>query len=108
MRNSVIIDFKSREELHSEYDWANITYHDDRVGKARCKIDGETLTIFTINIFPEFAGQGIGRIFVEEAKVSFNTIIADRVRHKAIGFWEKSGFCNNSDGSWIYVNEAEV
>ncbi len=103
--SKLVITFQSRELLHSEYDWANIQIENNRVGKARCLIDGDCLTIFSINIFPEYAGKGYGTQFVEEAKSHFKKIIADRVRFTAIGFWEKVGFKDNNDGNWVYDSE---
>lgn len=97
-----IIDFLDRKTLNSKYDWANITFGNDRVGKARCLIEKNTLVIYSINVYPEFSGHGYGKGFVEEAKKHFDTIIADRVRFSAIGFWEKMGFVDNNDGNWIY------
>lgn len=88
--------------IHSEFDWANIQVGRDRVGKARCLIDGDCLTIFSINIFPEYAGNGYGKLFVEQSKTKFSKIIADRVRFSVVGFWEKVGFKDNKDGNWIY------
>jgi len=47
------IEFVHREQQHSEYDWADISDDNKRIGKARCKIDKHTITIFSINIYPE-------------------------------------------------------
>lgn len=102
MKNSVVIEFMSKEAANSEYDWANISVGDHRVGKARCKIKGNTLVIFSINIFPEFEGNGYGKTFVEQAKQQFDKIIADRVRFTAIGFWQKLDFIDSNDGNWVY------
>ena len=96
------IKFLSRELQHSEYYWANILHDSDMVGKARCLINGKTIIIYSITIFPEFEGNGYGKRFVEFAKKSFDIVIADRVRSEAIGFWEKMGFVNNNDGNWVY------
>ncbi len=100
---NLLIEFIERDTQHSDYDWANITYCDERVGKARCLINKETLTIYSINIFPEYEGHGYGREFVEFSKFNFNRIIADRVRYSAIGFWERCGFVDNNDGNWIWI-----
>jgi GNAT superfamily N-acetyltransferase len=102
MRSEVTIEFVPKDLQKSEYDWVNIAMSGERVGKARCKIDGDTLIIYSINIFPEFEGRGFGKAFVEFAKLNFKRIIADRVRFSAIGFWEKLGFVDNKDGNWIY------
>ncbi len=108
MSEEVNIEFLSRESQHSRYDWANIYHAGDMVGKARCLLNGSTMTIYSINIFPEFERHGYGKRFVESAKGSFDTIIADRVRFKAIGFWEKLGFVGNQHGNWVYTQKREV
>ncbi len=102
MSEEVKIDFIERNQQHSDYDWANITVADDRVGKARCLIEKKRLIIYSINIYPEYSGKGYGRIFVEQAAEKWDEIVADRVRATAIGFWEKLGFVNNHDGNWIF------
>jgi len=102
MEENIKIEFIPRDTLKSDYDWANISFGDERVGKARCKILGDTLIIYSINIFPEYEGRGFGKTFVEHAKQNFSKIIADRVRFNAIGFWEKLGFVDNKDGNWVY------
>ena len=102
MSNEVEIEFLLRDVQNSEYDWANIYHDDDLVDKARCLISSRTLTICSINIFQEFEGHGYGKQFVESAKKSFDTVVADRVRFTDIGFWEKVGFVDNHDGNWVY------
>jgi len=73
-----------------------------RVGKARCTIKDSTIIIYSINIYPAWEGLGYGRQFVDYCKSHFHVVIADRVRHSAIGFWEAMGFCNDNDGNWSY------
>ena len=105
---SISIEFLSQARQHSHYDWADISSGDTRIGKARCqRIDPTattpaTLVIYSINIYPEWAGHGYGREFVDDCKRHFDVIIADRVRPTAIGFWETLGFCDHQDGNWIY------
>ena len=89
----------------SDYRWMNIDRHDIRVGKVRGKVKDNVLIIYSINIFPEFEGKSYGRKTIEVFKEQFSTIIADRVRPTAIGFWEKMGFSNNGDGSFIFRNK---
>ena len=86
----------------SEYRWLNIDRNGQRVGKARGRVDNNILTIYSITIFQEFEGKNYGSKTIEVFKEHFNTIIADRVRPTAIGFWEKMGFSNNGDGSYIF------
>jgi len=105
---AVSIEFLSKEQQHSQYDWADISSKGVRVGKARCQQnvqtgqENPTLIICSINIYPEWEGHGYGREFVNDCKSHFEIVIADRVRPDAIGFWEALGFCDNKDGNWIY------
>ena len=91
----------------SGFDWLNIECGAERVGKARGLINGQTMTICSINIFPEFEGHGYAARTIEMFKESFNVIIADRVRHTAIGFWVKMGFIDKKDGGYMYRNKAQ-
>ena len=88
----------------SDYDWMNIEHCGQRVGKVRGLIDGRTLTICSINIFPEFEGCGFARETIMMFKKSFDAIIADRVRYTAIGFWEKMKFVPDGNGNCIWKN----
>lgn len=99
------IEFIPKTTQHSEYDWANLTFGEDRVGKVRCKIEGDKITIFSINVFSDYEGHGYGKHFVEYCKNNFNIVIADRVRFSAIGFWEKTGFHPLPDGNYEYRKE---
>ena len=87
---------------HSDYDWMNVYLGDQFVGKIRGKVRGKTITIYTITIFPEFQTHGYGRLVIERMQEDFDTIIADRVRFTAIGFWEKMGFTTRTDGCFEY------
>ena len=99
---TVSIEFTSRKQQRSLYDWADISSGSDRVGKARCRIQDSTIIICSINIYPAWEGHGFGREFVDYCKNHFQVIIADRVRYNAIGFWEAMGFCKDNDGNWSY------
>lgn len=90
---------------HSDYDWLDIECGENRIGKARGILDGKTLTICSINIYPEFEGHGYAKQTINMFKQSFDTIIADRVRHTAIGFWVKMGFVDMKDGNYAYHNK---
>jgi len=96
------IEFTSKEQKNSQYNWADISSGSDRIGKARCRTERSTIIIYSINIYPEWEGHGYGREFVNYCKNHFQVVIADRVRHSAIGFWEAMGFCDNHDGNWSY------
>jgi hypothetical protein len=92
----------------SEYRWMNIDRRDKRVGKTRGKVEGNVLIIYSINIFPEFEGKHYGKRTIDFFKSQFSTIVADRVRPTAIGFWEKMGFVNRGDGSYIFMKTCSV
>lgn len=96
------IEFVSRNKQHSEYDWADLSNDNQLIGKARCKIEKIRVIIYSINIYPEWAGYGYGRAFVDYCKAHFQEVIADHVRPRAVGFWETMGFQDNHNGIWIY------
>lgn len=102
MSEELVIIFVPKDKQNTKYDWANVEVGKDRVGKVRSLIDGSTITIYSINIYPEFQGNNYGKVVIDEFKKSFDTLIADRVRHKAVGFWIKMGFVDNKDGNYIY------
>lgn len=93
----------ARGEQGSAYDWLNIDLGNARVGKVRGFINGRSLTICSINIFPEFERHGYARATVAMFKRHFDTILADRVRYTAVGFWRKMGFSNHGEGNWLFV-----
>jgi GNAT superfamily N-acetyltransferase len=100
------IEFIPKESSHSEYDWVDLVRRGIRVGKARCLVEYSRLTIYSINIYPEYQGNGYGGKFVEAAKTKYRTIIADRVRYKAVGFWEHLGFARDgSSKNWVFCRE---
>lgn len=80
----------------------NIDCNGTRVGKVRGLIDGNILTIHSINIFPEFEGNGFARKTIEMFKTIFDTITADRVRHTAVGFWVEMGFTGVKGENFVY------
>jgi hypothetical protein len=102
MKKNLSISLDKSQLSNEAYDWMNISIDEDRVGKARCKINGESITIYSINIFPEFQGKGYGTYFVDECKNKYKQLIADRVRFTAIGFWEKMKFVKISDDTWTF------
>jgi len=93
------------EQTHSEYDWIYIEHGTERIGKVRCRTSGRTLTIYSIIIFSQYEGQGYGKKAVELFKKSYDTVVADRVRPSARGFWEKSGFSDCGGGNYSYRRE---
>ena len=91
-----------KSETHSEYDWMNVFLDEEFVGKIRGKIQGKAITIYTITIFPEFQAHGTGRLVIERMQETFESIVADRVRFTAVGFWEKMNFVARPDGCFEY------
>ena len=102
MSTKLTFKILSREQQHSAYDWLNVDCGSARVGKVRGLIDNKRLTINSIYIFPEFEGNGYGEEVVKMFKSKFDTIVADRVRHTAIGFWERMGFKDSCDGNYVW------
>ena len=98
----MVITFIPRDQQKSEYDWVDFTKENQQIGKARCKISSVAITIYSINIYPEWAGHGYGKNFVDYCKEHFQKVIADRVRPTAVGFWKSMEFYDNQDGTWIY------
>ncbi|MBW2709847.1 MAG: hypothetical protein JRD04_11380 [Deltaproteobacteria bacterium] len=96
-----------REQQHSDYDWMSVDRGETRIGKVRGIIDGKNLTICSINIFPEFERHGYAKATIDMLKEYFDTIIADRVRYTAIGFWNKMAFTNKGNGSWVFGKKEE-
>lgn len=96
------------ENSHSDFDWMNIERGVARVGKVRGLINGKSLTIYSINIFPEFERRNYARQTIEMFKTDFDLIIADRVRPTAIGFWEKLGFVRKRGGNYVYQEGEEI
>ena len=54
MKKNLSITLDKSQLNNEAYDWMNISIDDERVGKARCKISGDSITIYSVNIFPEF------------------------------------------------------
>jgi len=102
MPEQLIFKLITQEEQHSDYNWMNIDRNGVRVGKVRGLINDRLLTISSIIIFPEFEGRGFAKKTISMFKKSFDTIIADRVRHTAIGFWEKMEFVPDGNGNYIW------
>ncbi len=106
MPEQLTFKFITHNQRNSDYDELNIECDGIRVGKVRGIINSKVLTICSINIFPEFEGRGFARKTIEMFKKSFDTIIADRVRYKAIGFWEKMEFDTANNGSYVWKKPA--
>lgn len=96
----LMLTLSPKSETRSDYDWMNIYFDAQFVGKIRARIKGKTITIYTITIFPEFQAHGCGKQVIDRLLETFDTIIADRVRYTAIGFWEKMDFLARPDGCY--------
>jgi len=84
------------------FDRIDIDFPHARIGNVRCRFEGDTVIVFSIQIFPEFQGNGYGRETVNMLKERYRFIIADRVRFTARGFWNKMGFSELPDHNWEY------
>ena len=107
MPDELTFELLADDKQPSDYKWMNIDYGGTRVGKVRGLMKGRTLTICSINIFPEFEGRGFARSTIEMFRKSFDTIIADRVRYKAVGFWKKMGFDADGSGNYVWKENLE-
>lgn len=85
-----------------EYDRIEIELHGKLVGNVRCFFRYETVIVYSIQVFPEFQGNGYGVATIEMLKQRFRVLVADRVRFTARGFWEREGFKELPDGNWEY------
>jgi len=105
MPDQLTFKLTAQDKQHSDYDWMNIDRNGARVGKVRGLISDKLLTISSIIIFPEFEGHGFAKKTINMFKESFDTIVADRVRYTAIGFWEKMEFTPDDNGNYIWKNK---
>ncbi|MBA7523659.1 hypothetical protein ES705_15791 [subsurface metagenome] len=107
MSEKPTIQVLEQSKQQSKYNWMNINYGSTRIGKLRSLIVGRTLTIYSINIFPEFERQGYARKVIKTFQTRFDIIIADRVRCTAKEFWEKMDFIDKKDGTYIWKSRRE-
>ncbi len=106
MPDKLTLKLMNRTIQSSGFDWINIERCGTRIGKIRARLERGTLTIFSINIFPEFERKGYARKVVDIFKSSFHEIIGDRVRCTAVRFWVKMGFVNSGGGRYVYDKES--
>ena len=90
-----------REALDG-YDRIDMDLPEARVGNVRCRFMAEKVIIYSINVFPEFQGNGYGTAAVDLLKARFSVLVADRVRYTARKFWNKNGFLEKPDGNWEF------
>ena len=88
------------------YDRIDIDLPDVRVGNVRCRFMGEMVIVFSIQVFPEFQGNGYGTATIDMLKDRFRVIVADRVRFTARDFWQKKGFKERADGNLEFQRPA--
>ncbi len=105
MKDEFKIVFVDREKQKSEFDWADIDWNGQRVGKIRAHIRPDRLIIYSINVYEDFRSQGFGHRVLDYFKERYDIIEADHVRFKAIQFWEREGMYENPafPGNWIYI-----
>ncbi len=85
-----------------DYDWFDIELAGTQVGKSRCRIEPDRLTVFSIMIYPEYEGQGFAKAVIEHFKGEHEEIVADRVRCTARDFWTKLGFMAESLDRYVW------
>jgi len=85
------------------FDRIDIDLPDVRVGNVRCYFSDEKVTVFSIQIFPEYQRRGYAKETINMLKRRFRYIIADRVRFAAREFWTEMGFKELPDYNWEYV-----
>lgn len=85
-----------------DYDWFDLEWADTPVGKARCRVETGKLTVFSINVYPEFSGKGFGRAVIEHFKTAYPVLVADRVRYTAREFWIKVGFLPEGEDDYVW------
>ena len=88
-----------------DYDWFDIEQAGTQVGKARCRIETNQFTIFSIMIYPEFEGHGYARAVIDHFKREHAVIIADRVRYTARAFWLKVGFVPETIDRYVWQRD---
>jgi len=69
--SNIKLDILLKESTHSDYDWINIYIDSTLIGKLRGKFGNEILTIYTVQIFPEYQGREFGRRVIELLKEEY-------------------------------------
>jgi len=104
MADKLIIKTDKIKNGNPNYSYLNIELGDNRVGKVRIKKIYRKIIINNINIFPEYERRGFATQVLNFFKENAREIIADRVRGKAIGFWQKLDFIDMGDGNYRWVH----
>ena len=90
----------------SGYDRIDIDLADVRGGNVRCRFMMKKVVVYSIQVFPEFQGNGYGAATIDMLKSRFSVIVADRVRFNAREFWQRMGFKELPDGNWEFRRPA--
>ena len=85
-----------------DYDWFDLELGGVQVGKARCRVEPEQFTVFSIMVYPEYQGHGYARLAIGHFQREHTLIVADRVRYDARPFWAKMGFCAESMDHYVW------
>lgn len=85
-----------------DYDWFDIEWKGTQVGKSRCRLEDDRITVFSIMIYPEYEGRGFARSVIDHFKASSPILIADRVRCTAREFWIKMDFVAESLDRYVW------
>ena len=93
------------EKTDSDFIWYNFEIDNNRVGKARCRLNSQAVIIYSIFISESHRNMGFARKFIEVMKSKKEKVIADRVRFSAIKFWQKLGFEEDGFGNYIYSKD---
>ena len=96
-----LIQLPRRPDI-GDYDWFDLELSGTQVGKARCRIEGDRLTVFSIMVYPEHEKRGIARALIEFFQAEYSLIVADRVRFTARQFWAKLGFVPESEDHYVW------
>ena len=96
-----LIQLPRRPDL-GDYDWFDLERGGTQVGKARCRIEPELFTVFSIMVYPEYEGNGYARLVIGHFQREFPLIVADRVRFTARAFWSKVGFSAESVDRYVW------
>ncbi len=106
VQQTLTLELLPHARENSRFNWWNVDCGHQRIGKVRGLIDGSKLTIHSIYICPKFERDGFTSEVVATFKSKFETIIADKVRHSARGFWQKMGFepAQDDEYEWRHNN----
>jgi GNAT superfamily N-acetyltransferase len=85
-----------------DYDWFDLEHAGTQVGKLRCRVESDRLTVFSIMVYPEYEKHGFARAVIEHFQHEHRSIVADRVRFTARDFWCKLGFVPEGEDTFVW------